>query len=61
MNIFKTGQVHRLSNHVAVYIGGETVYLPVDSARKLANAILACVSDIMTHDGVNSQFPTIRI
>lgn len=61
MNMFKKGQVHRFSNRVAVWIGGETVYLNTDQANNLAKALNACARDILKNDAINSEFSTVTL
>lgn len=57
-----SAQVHRFHHRVAVYVGtGQTVYLLIEEARALANALDACALDIEARGFTDSQFKTVEI
>ena len=54
-------RIHRFNDRVAVYIGGETVYLNRDEARELAQALLDCQMDVFERRFSESSFPTFSL
>ncbi len=54
----KIAQIHRFGDCVAIYIGGETVYLTPKDSKNLAKALNACASDCKSLKFVESQFRT---
>jgi hypothetical protein len=61
LNAMNKLQVHRFRGKVAVYVGGDTVYLPFSAAIELAEAIIQCAADVTTREFKDSRFDAREI
>lgn len=62
MKLFTNGQIHRFSNHVALYLGtGETVYLALEQAESLQKILKDAAKDLKTRDSVDSRFKSTKL
>ena len=57
-----SAQIHRFGEKVAIYIGtGETVYLSIDEAKQISQAMDDCIHDVSCFSFQDSKFKTFSL